>query len=133
MNIPNCPFCNPEREIIFRSAHCYAIYDHYPVNPGHVLVIPNRHTGNYFDLNQDEIRDLWDMVSDIKDFLDGKHKPDGYNIGFNVGQSAGQTIDHVHVHVIPRYAGDMEDPTGGIRHVIPEKGNYHFQFSNKKP
>ena len=133
MNIPNCPFCNPEREIIFRSSHCYAIYDHYPVNPGHVLVIPNRHTGNYFDLNQDEIQDLWDMVSGVKDFLDGKHKPDGYNIGFNVGQSAGQTIDHVHVHVIPRYSGDMEDPTGGVRHVIPEKGNYQSQFSNKKP
>ena len=84
----------------------------------------NRHVSNYYDLTQDEIDRLWKQVHEVKNFLDGKYQPNGYNIGFNVGRSAGQTIDHVHIHVIPMYKGDMEDPTGGVRHVIPEKGKY---------
>jgi len=119
-----CPFCNISREIILESDMCMAIYDQYPVSKGHVLVIPRRHMKDYFGLSQQEIKDLWVMVEKVKEFLESKYKPDGYNIGFNVGMAAGQTIDHVHIHVIPRYKGDMEDPTGGVRHVIPEKGKY---------
>jgi diadenosine tetraphosphate (Ap4A) HIT family hydrolase len=124
MNNTKCPFCNIDREVIISSDHCFSIYDNYPVNKGHVLVIPNRHVSDYFNLEPDEIDSLWKQVKEVKNFLDGKYKPDGYNIGVNVGRSAGQTIDHVHIHVIPRYTGDMEDPTGGVRHVIPGKGEY---------
>ncbi|MCK4816748.1 HIT family protein [bacterium] len=124
MNNTKCTFCNIDREIIIRSDLCFSIYDNYPVNKGHVLVIPYRHIHDYFKLSQDEIDSLWKQVNEIKIFLDGKYEPDGYNIGLNVGRAAGQTIDHVHIHVIPRYKGDMEDPTGGVRHVIPERGKY---------
>ena len=124
MKQEDCPFCNISREIILESDMCMAIYDQYPVSKGHVLVIPRRHMKDYFGLSQQEIKDLWVMVEKVKEFLESKYKPDGYNIGFNVGMAAGQTIDHVHIHVIPRYKGDMEDPTGGVRHVIPEKGKY---------
>jgi len=94
------------------------------VNPGHVLVISKQHVSDYFDLSDDEVAGLWKMVAEMKSFLQEKFKPHGFNVGFNVGREAGQTIDHVHIHIIPRYAGDMEDPTGGVRHVIPERGKY---------
>ena len=119
-----CPFCDTTREILLESEMCFAIYDKFPVNSGHVLVIPERHVGNYFDLNQNEMDGLCNMQNDIKSILEQKFNPDGFNVGFNVGESAGQTINHVHIHIIPRFAGDMEDPTGGVRHVIPGRGYY---------
>lgn len=121
---PDCPFCHPDREIILKGACCYAIYDMFPVNRGHILVITNRHVGDYFELEQEEIEDLWETVRKVRDFLEENYAPHGFNVGFNVGEAAGQTIDHVHIHLIPRYSGDMEDPTGGVRHVIPERGKY---------
>jgi len=124
MNIQDCPFCNIDREIILSSDLCLAVYDKYPVNKGHVLIISKRHVEDYFDLDEKEIESIWKMVIEVKNILDIKYNPQGYNIGFNVGKEAGQTIDHVHIHVIPRYTGDMDDPTGGVRHVIPEKGKY---------
>ena len=124
MNIQDCPFCNIDREIILSSDLCLAIYDKYPVNIGHVLIISKRHVEDYFDLDEKEIESISKMVIEVKKILDIKYNPQGYNIGFNVGKEAGQTIDHVHIHVIPRYTGDMDDPTGGVRHVIPEKGKY---------
>ena len=120
----DCPFCNPDRQIILNSDLVFAVYDKYPVSKGHILVIPKRHVRNYFDLNKNEMASIWEMVTQVKTILDSKNKPQGYNIGFNVGEAAGQTINHVHIHVIPRYTGDMEDPTGGVRHVIPWKGRY---------
>jgi diadenosine tetraphosphate (Ap4A) HIT family hydrolase len=119
-----CPFCNINREIVFDSELCIAVFDKYPVNKGHILVIPKRHISNYFDLEKNEIDSIWEMVNKVKNLIDLKYEPQGYNIGFNVGKTAGQTVDHVHIHVIPRYRGDMEDPSGGVRHVIPEKGRY---------
>lgn len=119
-----CPFCNIDREIILDSDLCYAVYDKFPVNLGHILVIPKRHVKDYFELDKNEVDSLWEMVSRVKALIDLNHNPQGYNVGFNVGESAGQTIEHVHIHVIPRYKGDMEDPTGGVRHVIPGKGKY---------
>lgn len=124
MKPKDCPFCNIDRELILTSEYCLAIYDRYPVNKGHVLVIPKRHVKDYFDLRQDEIDSVWKLVAKVKDYLDSKYAPRGYNVGFNVGPEAGQTIDHVHIHIIPRYSGDMDDPTGGVRHVIPERGKY---------
>jgi len=120
----NCPFCVVDRELLLESELCFAIYDKYPVNPGHVLVISKRHVSDYFDLSGEELEAIWMMVAEVRDFLSAESDPDGYNVGFNVGVKAGQTIDHVHIHVIPRFVGDMEDPTGGVRHVIPERGRY---------
>lgn len=110
--------------MIGETDFCFAIYDKYPVNPGHVLVVLKRHVEDYFDLNAEEVACLWEMVARMRSFLDEEFRPRGFNVGFNVGASAGQTIDHVHIHIIPRYSGDMDDPTGGVRHVIPEKGKY---------
>ena len=119
-----CPFCTHDRELIQESEYGYALYDKYPVNPGHVLVISRRHVSDYFDLEDGEKAGLWKLVEEMRSFLDDEFHPDGFNVGFNVGKEAGQTIDHVHIHIIPRYSGDMDDPTGGVRHVIPEKGKY---------
>jgi diadenosine tetraphosphate (Ap4A) HIT family hydrolase len=120
----DCPFCNIDREFILNSDLCFAVYDKFPVSPGHVLVILKIHVKDYFDLDINEVAGIWEMVSRVKGVIDSKYNPQGYNVGFNVGESAGQTISHVHIHVIPRYEGDMEDPTGGVRHVIPGKGKY---------
>lgn len=124
MTKENCPFCNVDRDRILESEHCFAIYDKYPVNSGHVLVISRRHVEDYFDLNEEEVAGLWEMVAELRLFLEDEFHPQGFNVGFNVGEEAGQTIDHVHIHIIPRYTGDMDDPTGGVRHVIPGKGRY---------
>jgi diadenosine tetraphosphate (Ap4A) HIT family hydrolase len=94
------------------------------VTPGHLLVLPNRHVASYFDCTDEERRALWQMVEDAKRLLDLRHVPDGYNLGVNVGEAAGQSVFHVHVHVIPRYAGDTADPWGGVRGVIPAKQSY---------
>ncbi len=124
MNMEVCPYCHVDREQIGESELCFAIYDKYPVNPGHVLVVSRRHVEDYFDLNEEEVACMWEMVARMRSFLEEEFRPKGFNVGFNVGEAAGQTIDHVHIHIIPRYAGDMDDPTGGVRHVIPERGRY---------
>lgn len=121
-----CPFCNPESEIelIVESATAYAIYDKYPVNSGHALVIPKRHCSNYFDLTFKEQAACIFMLNKVKDIITAKYQPDGFNIGVNIGDKAGQTVDHVHIHLIPRYNGDVEDPRGGVRGVIPSNQKY---------
>lgn len=125
MENTHCPFCEVNKdEIILKNDKCFARLDLYPVNPGHLLIIPFRHFSNYFDSTQDEIQSILDMIKKAKVYLDQKYKPDGYNIGVNVNQCAGQTIMHLHIHIIPRYDGDMENPQGGVRGVIPEKRVY---------
>ena len=116
----------PEAEWLCANALAFAIYDRFPVSPGHVLVITRRVVPTYFDCTAAEQAAVMELVGEVKRLLDERldPKPDGYNVGFNAGAAAGQTVPHVHVHVIPRYAGDMPDPRGGVRHVIPEKGNY---------
>ena len=118
-----CPFCNPG-EVVIKNDLAYAIYDKYPVSPGHILIITHRHVESYFDTLKEEREAIDSLVEKCKELIDGKHSPDGYNIGVNCGSTAGQTIFHVHVHLIPRYSGDMEDPRGGVRGVIPEKMKY---------
>lgn len=121
-----CPFCapDPERELVTESAQAYVIRDKYPVNEGHALVIPKRHVTNYFDLSDPEQMACWMLVNRTREELLDQFAPNGINVGINVGRPAGQTIDHVHIHVIPRYDGDVENPTGGVRNVIPERGDY---------
>ena len=101
-----------------------AIRDGYRVSPGHTLLIPRRHVGSYFDATADEKGALWAAVERIKLSLDDEFSADGYNVGINVGEAAGQTVPHLHVHVIPRFDGDMDDPRGGVRGVIPGKQKY---------
>jgi len=121
----DCPFCNPSGEdtVIFNDL-AYARWDIYPVSKGHMLISPFRHTASWFDTTDEEKKAIFDLVEKSKAILDQKSSPDGYNIGMNIGKTAGQTIFHLHVHLMPRYEGDVHDPTGGVRHVIPEKGNY---------
>jgi diadenosine tetraphosphate (Ap4A) HIT family hydrolase len=94
------------------------------VSAGHTLVLPCRHVSSYFECTDEEKAALWVLVDRVKERLDREHRPDGFNVGINVGVAAGQTVPHCHVHVIPRYAGDVLDPTGGVRSVIPAKRNY---------
>ena len=114
----------PESDWIASNALAFAIFDGYPVSPGHALVIPRRLVPTWFDASLEEQRALMDLVEVVKARLDRDFAPDGYNIGINVGEAGGQTVWHLHVHLIPRYRGDMDDPRGGVRHVIPWKGNY---------
>lgn len=124
----NCPFCNPEpnQELIAETAITFAIYDKFPVNKGHALIIPKRHCASYFDLNLKEQQVCWFMVNEVKKIIEDQFHPDGFNVGVNINGSAGQTIPHVHIHLIPRYINDCEDPTGGVRGVIPSKQNYKY-------
>lgn len=121
-----CPFCDlitagtlqAERPLVV------ALRDAFPISPGHTLVLPRRHEPDYFALLTEERAELWTMVDVVKAALDEEFRPGGYNLGVNVGGAAGQTIGHMHVHVIPRYTGDREDPRGGIRWIIPERARY---------
>lgn len=114
----------PSGEWIASNRSAFAFYDRFPVSPGHALVVPRRLIGTWWEASADEKADLWTLVDAVKTLLDVSHSPDGYNVGFNAGSAAGQTIDHLHVHVIPRYQGDTPDPRGGVRLAIPERGNY---------
>ncbi len=122
----SCPFCLPgdTTEIILESDMAYVIFDKFPVNLGHALVIPRRHCENYFDLSQEEQIACVVLLNRANDIIQKKYKPDGFNTGVNIGSVAGQTIGHVHIHLIPRYQGDVADPEGGVRGVIPEKRKY---------
>jgi diadenosine tetraphosphate (Ap4A) HIT family hydrolase len=122
----DCPFCNPdvERELIVESATAYAIYDKFPVNDGHALIIPKKHCSDYFALSFKEQAACIFMLNRVKEIVSEKFNPDGFNIGINIGEKAGQTVGHVHIHLIPRYNGDVEDPRGGVRGVIPNKQKY---------
>ena len=121
----DCIFCNlPADQIIAESDLCMAFYDQFPVSKGHVLIIPKRHVADYFELMPEEIEAMQKMLFEMKDVVQALYQPDGFNIGVNVGEMAGQSIFHVHMHLIPRYAGDVEYPRGGVRGVIPEMQNY---------
>jgi diadenosine tetraphosphate (Ap4A) HIT family hydrolase len=122
----DCPFCKPdqERELITESATAFAIWDKYPVNEGHALIIPKRHISNYFDLSFRAQAACWFMTNFVKDVVRSIYDPHGFNVGINVNEAAGQTVSHVHIHLIPRYEGDLENPRGGVRGVIPEKRAY---------
>lgn len=122
----DCVFCSlaADRELLCETATALAFYDGFPVNPGHVLVVPKRHVANYFDLSVHEQRAIWLLVNRCKEVLTERFNPDGFNLGININEAAGQTVMHVHVHLIPRYKGDVENPRGGVRGVVPGKKDY---------
>ena len=120
-----CPFCTlPKDRIQLANDKGVVVRDGYPISQGHTLIIPKRHIGSFFDLQQDERDGLMVLVDEAKQGLDKEFQPDAYNIGINDGAAAGQTVPHLHIHLIPRYKGDQEDPRGGVRWIIPEKAKY---------
>lgn len=116
-----CIFCNPEREIIVENESAIAVYDSYPVSPGHALVVPRRHATTIWDLTDAEYDGSFRLVRELRLILEVRYGPDGFNVGANCGLAAGQSVWHAHIHVIPRYKGDVADPLGGVRNVIPRK------------
>ena len=122
----DCPFCmiGEHVEVLCKTDIAMAILDSFPISPGHTLVIPKRHVADYFELTFEEQNELWQLVNRCKVILQDRFHPDGFNIGINVGEMAGQSIFHVHIHLIPRYEGDVKNPKGGVRHIIPGKGYY---------
>ncbi len=120
-----CPFCNPSAErIVIGGDAAMALWDSYPLNPGHVLIVPRRHVASWFELTLAEREEMLRLADDARRIVIGKHAPDGFNLGVNDGPAAGQTVPHVHLHLIPRYRGDIPDPRGGVRWIIPERARY---------
>ena len=113
----------PER-VIYETDLFFVIEDRFPVSTGHCLIISKELKETFFDLSDLEKKELVEVIAQTKILIEHKHTPDGYNIGMNCGEASGQTVMHFHCHVIPRYAGDMADPRGGVRHCIPNKGTY---------
>lgn len=122
----DCPFCsllNSDRPVK-ETTLSLAVEDAFPISPGHHLVVPKRHVASIFELDRREVHDLLELTATVRSELLRLHDPNGFNIGVNDGAAAGQTIGHAHVHVIPRRDGDVIDPRGGIRWVLPEKAVY---------
>jgi diadenosine tetraphosphate (Ap4A) HIT family hydrolase len=120
-----CPFCELTRErILDEDSLSLTIRDGYPVSPGHTLVLPRRHVASLFEVTDAERHALWKALIRARAVLEREFHPDGYNLGVNDGATAGQTVMHLHVHLIPRYRGDSDDPRGGVRHCIPGRGYY---------
>ena len=128
MRDPNnpCLFCNSKISgVAYENKLAYSSYDTYPVSEDHCLIIPKRHIKDYFDLTNDEVIACNELIKLIKDEVLRKDKSiKGFNIGINLGKTAGQTIMHCHIHLIPRREGDVENPQGGVRSVIPKKQHY---------
>ena len=120
----SCPFCSSAVIALVTNEHAFAIFDKYPMSPGHSLVIPNVHEPDIFQLPEDVYLSCLGLVRVVKAILEKQYRPTGFNIGVNSGKAAGQTIFHAHIHVIPRYMGDVPDPIGGVRNIIPGKGKY---------
>lgn len=120
-----CIFCAlPQASIIDHNELAMAVRDIAPVNPGHTLIMPKRHVSSYFDLTDNEVLALMELLRRAKQTLDAELNPDDYNIGINDGPLAGQTVPHVHIHVMPRFKGDVDDVRGGVRNIIAERAVY---------
>lgn len=117
------PFLDSSRWIN-ENEHAFALRDIFPVSTGHTLVVPKRVVNSLFDLTEAEMQSCWRLIVAERKRLDAEFKPAAYNVGMNIGVAAGQTVDHAHIHLIPRYAGDHPNPRGGVRGVIPGKANY---------
>jgi ATP adenylyltransferase len=121
----SCPFCNPDpTQVFLQTDLILGLWDRYPVSPGHALLIPRQHIADWFEADPATQLALIAALPMAREAIEKHHKPDGYNIGINAGEAAGQTVFHLHVHLIPRYKGDQEDPRGGVRHVIPDAARY---------
>lgn len=121
----HCPFCHlPQSRVWLTSTFSLAFFDGYPVAEGHSLVIPRRHVASLFELSAEEFADAWVLVTRVRNELMESFHPDSFNVGVNDGPAAGQTVPHAHIHIIPRHSGDVVDPRGGVRWVIPDKADY---------
>jgi len=125
----DCPFCQkikgPIEKLLFYNQDCVAFYDNYPISLGHVLIVPKKHVQNIYETMHAAQSEMADLVPTIMHRLQDKYPLiTGFNVGMNIGESAGQTVEHAHIHVIPRYDEDIEDPRGGIRNIIPAKAKY---------
>jgi diadenosine tetraphosphate (Ap4A) HIT family hydrolase len=122
---PTCPFCQlPQERVWLECPEAVAVFDGYPISPGHTLIIPRRHVGSFFELSLDEQTAILLFVNQVRAELIRTQQPDSFNLGLNDGPEAGQTIAHCHLHLIPRRKGDVEDPRGGVRWIIPSKARY---------
>ena len=123
-----CPFCTlPVSRIVEENELAVLILDGFPVSTGHSLVIPKRHVGSFFEITDIERAALFKLLDRAQELVSEQHQPDAFNIGINDGAAAGQTVPHLHIHLIPRYDGDLVDPRGGVRWVIPDKADYWTQ------
>lgn len=122
----SCIFCTLPEGLKIQAENdlAFAVFDGNPVSPGHALIIPKRHVASYFDLTTREHSAIQELVLVMKEQIQRTFKPDGFNVGVNIGEAAGQSVFHVHVHLIPRFKGDIENPRGGVRGVIPSKRSY---------
>ena len=118
-----CLFCKQDRPdlntVFAENETCYARRDNFPAAEGHVEIVPKRHVESFFALTPGEIGDAYSLILSARCRIDSECSPDGYTIGVNEGRAAGRTVDHVHIHLIPRRFGDVADPRGGIRSVVP--------------
>jgi diadenosine tetraphosphate (Ap4A) HIT family hydrolase len=120
-----CPFCaDLDDRIAFHGDLVLGLWDKFPVSPGHLLIVPRRHVAGWFEATADEQSAITSAIETARRIIEDKHSPVGYNIGMNLGEAAGQTVFHLHLHVIPRYQGDSDDPRGGIRLLMPDKAAY---------
>jgi diadenosine tetraphosphate (Ap4A) HIT family hydrolase len=120
-----CPFCSSlGSRVYLENELALAILDSFPISEGHSLIIPRRHVSSIFEIQKNELLSLFNLLADARNKLTEQFSPDGFNIGINDNEAAGQTINHVHIHLIPRYKGDQEDPRGGIRWIFPDKAKY---------
>ena len=122
-----CLFCkwkDEKEKIILENEYAFARFDEFPVSNGHVLFMTKRHVKDFFGTTVEEKNAIFELMEKAKEIIDNEYHPDGYNIGMNCGEAAGQSVMHIHVHLIPRYKGDVENPRGGIRGVIPKKQSY---------
>ena len=123
-----CPFCCLDEENdLFSNELAVAIADQFPVTRGHCLIVPRRHFLSLFEATPEERAALWSLVERVRQYLLSEYAPDGFNIGINDGEAAGQTVMHLHIHLIPRYSGDADDPRGGVRWIMPDKAPYWKQ------
>lgn len=123
----DCVFCkwkDDKEKIVLENDFAFARFDEFAVSKGHLLFMTKRHIKDFFETNLQERQAIFELVDKAKKLIDEKFHPTGYNIGMNCGKSAGQSVMHIHIHLIPRYDGDVENPRGGVRGVIPQKQNY---------
>ena len=115
-----CELCRPGA-VLFENALAYAQHERSALSRGHVIAVPKRHVASFFEMTADEQSAVLALIREAQRAIQAQHRPDGYNIGVNVGKAGGQSRMHVHVHLIPRYAGDVADPRGGIRCVLADR------------
>lgn len=124
MTESGCELCTPDM-VLVEDELAYVRYDSNSLNKGHVLVVPRRHVADFFEMSAAEKSAVLSLLDRAKTYIEREHSPDGYNIGVNIGRAGGQSRMHVHVHLIPRYTGDVADPSGGIRCVLPKNSAQH--------